>query len=809
MTDDHTDRSQDQSSAKYRRRLRASLHRIVEPVAAFAGFALGVLGSEKTDWLCHHEQCFCECIRADTPDEPADIARIKVVHRGRPSGSAVLCSRGGKTSLFPIVCDLIGESIRQVGMEFEDEDLIHELGSSWESLHTLYEISSDLRAARNIPDVLGRILDRIIAGRPRLHVVLWIEQEGQLKPTVARNAEAAFARNTNSGILGRAAIGRMPVVINDPAKLHTAVEIEPELSNAKKVALVPIASRDRLIGVLEIWQEQGAGEFDTSSIRLFEALALQVAMVLESERAYRSSVAEEQLRKEFEIGGKIQETLLSGRPPASLPGVNIGVLTVPSRAVDGDFFEFLSCGEGCLDLFVGDVMGKGIPAALVGAAAKSDLLKAFGQLTAANLTRQLPAPQDIINHVHKQLTRQLIDIERFISLYYCRFDLQNRRLDFVDCGHPSAIHFRADQGKLELLAGENMPLGVLEGGCYSQASVSFNPGDIFLFYSDGITDAQNTAGEPYGEERLKDCVCNNAGLEPADLCARIRESVALFTDSQIVADDLTCLSVKIGSLEEHAPSMRWAMEFLSQLEFLPALRAWVRGVCNTACPGDSSVTDALELAVTETVSNIIRHAYEGRSDKKITIEAQAFADRMAVTIMHWGKRYRPESSRINIPNASLEHGYGLFIISKVVDAVTYFDGLYGADCVILEKRIGKPVERKTNMLATIEPSGDVTIIRIASDTLDAGNEKRFKKEVVSSLGPNSKVILDMSEVTFIDSSGLGVILSCYRHLNASNGDLKLCCLNEQVRTLLELVRMHRIFDIYGTCEEALASFSGS
>ena len=110
------------------------------------------------------------------------------------------------------------------------------------------------------------------------------------------------------------------------------------------------------------------------------------------------------------------------------------------------------------------------------------------------------------------------------------------------------------------------------------------------------------------------------------------------------------------------------------------------------------------------------------------------------------------------------------------------------------------------MLATIEKIGDVTVVKVALDTLDAGNEKRFKKEVISALEPKSRVILDLSEVDFIDSSGLGVILSCYRHLQASSGDLKLCCLNEQVRMLFELVRMHRIFDIYGTREEALSSF---
>jgi len=110
------------------------------------------------------------------------------------------------------------------------------------------------------------------------------------------------------------------------------------------------------------------------------------------------------------------------------------------------------------------------------------------------------------------------------------------------------------------------------------------------------------------------------------------------------------------------------------------------------------------------------------------------------------------------------------------------------------------------MLATIEKRGEVIIVKAAVDTLDASNEKRFKKEVISSLPPGSKVILDLSGVQFIDSSGLGVILSCYRHLHAAGGDLKLCCLNEQVHTLFELVRMHRIFDICATSDEAYSSF---
>jgi len=110
------------------------------------------------------------------------------------------------------------------------------------------------------------------------------------------------------------------------------------------------------------------------------------------------------------------------------------------------------------------------------------------------------------------------------------------------------------------------------------------------------------------------------------------------------------------------------------------------------------------------------------------------------------------------------------------------------------------------MMATIDKIGDVTVVRIAVDTLDSGNEKRFKKEVIPILEPNSKVILDMSEVEFIDSSGLGVVLSCYRHVNASTGNLKLCCLKSSTYTF-NLVRMHRIFDIYESREEAFASLT--
>ncbi len=110
------------------------------------------------------------------------------------------------------------------------------------------------------------------------------------------------------------------------------------------------------------------------------------------------------------------------------------------------------------------------------------------------------------------------------------------------------------------------------------------------------------------------------------------------------------------------------------------------------------------------------------------------------------------------------------------------------------------------MEVTLEKIDDVTVIALPGESLDASNAKEFKRDILSALAGQSRVIFDMGRLKFVDSSGLGAILSCLRQLNASGGDLKLSGMLKPVRALFELVRMHRIFDIYNTKEEAVAAF---
>jgi len=106
----------------------------------------------------------------------------------------------------------------------------------------------------------------------------------------------------------------------------------------------------------------------------------------------------------------------------------------------------------------------------------------------------------------------------------------------------------------------------------------------------------------------------------------------------------------------------------------------------------------------------------------------------------------------------------------------------------------------------VEILGSVAVAAVPVDELDASNAAEFKRNIAPVLQANSRVVLDLEQLRFVDSSGLGAMLSCLRQLTAKSGDLKLCGLSKQVRALFELVRMHRIFDIYATREEAVSAF---
>jgi sigma-B regulation protein RsbU (phosphoserine phosphatase) len=346
--------------------------------------------------------------------------------------------------------------------------------------------------------------------------------------------------------------GDFPIVISD----WMMPEMDgPELvrrirasKHAGYVYLILLTAKAQKEDIVE-GMEAGADDFVTKP---FDRDELRVRLragqrIIELEAALRASLEQlAQARKlEMEIGAKIQQTLLLGQTPRSLPGLQLAPLTIPSQQIDGDFYDFFQYHEQCLDIMVGDAAGKGIPAALVGAAIKSQFLRALSHLLSSAHPGTLPEPEEIVRRIHAEVTRQFIGLERFATMCYARFDLQKRQVDFVDCGHTKTIHFRQRTGTCETLQGENMPLGFSERETYKQVANAFEHGDLFFFYSDGVTGVQNAAGELFGIDRLVEVIRTNGQLAPEKLIDEVHKAVVAYSNSETFADDLTCVAVKI------------------------------------------------------------------------------------------------------------------------------------------------------------------------------------------------------------------------------------------------------------------------
>ena len=450
----------------------------------------------------------------------------------------------------------------------------------------------------------------------------------------------------------------------------------------------PVKVNGRETGRIEVFYkeerpERDEGPFLVEERTLLQVVAEQLGEILELKRAELDlSRAREW---EIEIGSKIQQTLLLASPPKNLKGVRIAAMTIPSQRIDGDFYEFISLSDRVFDLLVGDVMGKGVPAALLGAGTKGHFLKALSAMLSPAC--MAPLPGDIVQTVHDLMVQELIDLEAFVTLTYARFDLDARRLDFVDCGHPRTLHVRAATNEMVLLEGYNVPMGFRVNETYSQASVPFEEGDLFFFYSDGITEARDDRGRLFGRERLTRCIEQAVRLPVEQIIEKVRDTVTAFSHTRTFMDDLTCVAVKIGEERGGDPLSRMELELESRLRELDTLRHFVRRACTS---GGLEGTDEdtqwqIGISLNEAVSNIVKHAYGEDPSGRIRVTAEVFPDRWVFVLHHWGKPFLGAEESAAPADPIRDHGFGLIIMENYMDGVTYSRSPDGTNLVRLEK----------------------------------------------------------------------------------------------------------------------------
>lgn len=409
---------------------------------------------------------------------------------------------------------------------------------------------------------------------------------------------------------------------------------------------------------------------------------------VEEELRVTAQALSDSRQREAEVGAAIQRTLLLRHGPAGvIPGLSLGVHITGAERVTGDYCDFLTFREQCFDVILGDVMGKGMSAALVGAAVKSQLQLAARRLTAEfQPFGRLPEPQEIVGALQAGLTPALTDLDCFVTLTYARFIRERNCLHYVDAGHPSILHWKADEKEFVFLRGDNVPLGIIPDELYLEQSTTFGPGDVFVLYSDGLVEAQNENGDEFGEQRLIEAI--DLTLDPQAQADGLCHQVNLWRNGK--GDDLTCVVVRIeGSIKKTPqPALRKSREFRSDPAVLEDLRKVADDFCHACDAAD--LADRVVLGLTEAASNIIRHAYAGRSDQRFRFEASAYADHLLFCLNDRGCAFVPGQVSDPSFDGTQDGGFGWFMIQNCFDDVTYQRDEMGSNRLKLKINLKDP-----------------------------------------------------------------------------------------------------------------------
>lgn len=677
------------------RRVFDSIRTMTGPILEAAGASLVCTCDSVSTWIVRSGQCSCAFVPAPFDVEAIHIAcgagrrRAQLELNGLDSQpwSLTVCFHRQAEWIPAAVAAIVNALVHEAEQKAVENSLLEELSLSWESLEAIYEISSDMQWMGQPGKLLERIASRAARARENCEATFWLECDGVLEPVASTDETAKRHGSMAAPGLREIVARRTGVAMNHRDEIAAIDGLSPVFNGATNLAIAPIATRQGLVGALTVWSTAGVADFESRAIRLFEALALQAAMVIENDNLRRATIESERLRSEIEIGSKIQRLLLSQPPPADLPGVCAAAVSIASRHIDGDFFDFVAHEGPRFDVLVGDVMGKGVPAAILGAATKNSVLRALSAETRSSLEKPSRCPADILAAVQRDMSPRLMELESFVTMCYARFDTAASGVEIIDCGHASPIHFHRVDGSSEFLRGENLPLGVLANEDYRPVFEAFDPGDVFVFYSDGLTEAASSDGELFGEMRLAACVEANSSLEPDELIGAIRAAIDAFSDSAAYGDDLTIVVVRINP-RESSPSFA-EVQCSSRTSELGRAREFVRDFCIARIRDVDEVWLAqLELAVNETLANVIEHGFDEQPDGHVIVQAEHEPNSVTVVVSYEGPDFDPAGVAPPSFEGDRDGGFGLFIIEQSVDEVAYTNDGRGRNIVRLVKRYG-------------------------------------------------------------------------------------------------------------------------
>jgi sigma-B regulation protein RsbU (phosphoserine phosphatase) len=430
-----------------------------------------------------------------------------------------------------------------VAVAIENARLFEDAREYTSTLETLAEIGREFGAILQLDELLTRIANltkRLIDYRT-FGILLVNDETGELDMKVAvryGDAETMLRVQLGVGLVGYAALHKEAVLVPDVSKDPRYIKV---VDDARSELVIPLMLKDRCIGVFDL-ESPELDAFTKNHVEILTLLASQAAVAIENARLYETILANEvRLEKEIRFAQRVQAALLPTELPKRLKGIDVAARFEPARGLGGDLYDFLAPEPNTLVVAVGDVSGKGVPAALYSAFA--------GELIRSRTFRRRYAPERFTPAGVLASTNTILH-ERQLEEYYCTvcyalFEFKRRMLTLANSGLPYPIRCSGDTVAQIVLPG--VPLGSFAGSTYDELTFDLAAGDVFVFCTDGVFEANDALGREFGADRLLEVVRAERQKPARELVDAIFAAVQEFRGDTPPNDDMTAVALKINT----------------------------------------------------------------------------------------------------------------------------------------------------------------------------------------------------------------------------------------------------------------------
>lgn len=423
----------------------------------------------------------------------------------------------------------------RIAVSIENARLYSRVVKQASTLTILNEISRDLTSILNLDQLLKRIGDLLskLIDYQMFSILLLDEAKQKLVHRFSvrfkENIQIKHDIPVGRGLVGAAAQSKKPVLVPDVARDPRYIKANPE---TRSELCVPLIYKDEVIGVLDL-EHTRRGYFTEDHLRTVSTLAAQVAIAIENARLYEHIAREERrMERDLAMAREVQQHLLPPTCP-SMRSAEVAARFNPAHAIGGDLYDFLDYTLPRACIVVGDVSGKGAPAALY-AALVSGILR--------SLARDEPYPAEMLNAVNLSLNHRRLDAQ-YLVLTCALWDDDKKTMRVANSGLPRPIY--CHRGHAHMLEAAGLPLGMFEDVSYDEVTIQAESGDVFVLFSDGIVDASTARDEQFGRSRVEHVIAKNAGGTAQEIVDAIFNAINEFAAGAEVFDDQTVVVLKV------------------------------------------------------------------------------------------------------------------------------------------------------------------------------------------------------------------------------------------------------------------------